>query len=152
MACQGFLLFTIFLVVLECLNGVYQFNNVNKWRLCNPTKANGSAIYKSRVAASLKGAQPQSGGVSMARSGRSFDNAFLERLRGIALLDALSRLDLYWTRSRLSASEERQYEAALRERWIECRRAATCGSEVVRLQSGHWWRWLHRFGDASVMS
>ena len=32
----------------------------------------------------------------MARSGRSFDNAFLERLRGIALLDALSRLNLYW--------------------------------------------------------
>lgn len=32
----------------------------------------------------------------MARSGRSFDHAFLERLRGISLLDALSRLDLYW--------------------------------------------------------
>lgn len=32
----------------------------------------------------------------MARSGRSFDNAFLERLRGIAVLDALSSLGLYW--------------------------------------------------------
>jgi hypothetical protein len=32
----------------------------------------------------------------MARSGRSFDNALLERLRAIAVLDALSYLGLYW--------------------------------------------------------
>jgi hypothetical protein len=61
-----------------------------------PWKASCPAIDKSRVAASPKGAQPQSGGGGMASRGKSFDDADLDRLREVSIPDALTRMGLYW--------------------------------------------------------
>lgn len=75
---------------------MYLVGIVNSLLMISPLKASSPAIDKSRVAASPKGAKPQSGGGGMASRRKPFDDADLDRLREVSIPDALTRIGLYW--------------------------------------------------------